>query len=127
MKEKYIYPFMTKHDGTHYFIAKTDPTIRKQVNYGSYKTIDEAILARDELVINDWDEALCPNVHVRRHNKDKQDKYIDYKHGAYYINKTFIVDGKKEVVTFDTGIRTLEEARELRDWWVEHDWNWDEI
>ena len=126
MKEKHIYPFTTKSDGIHYYISHKQPHTQKQRHYGTYKTLEEAIIARDQLIQHEWDETKCTAVRVRRTNKDKRDKHIIYRNGIYSVVKSMVTDGKRDLVIFDTGIRTLEEARELRDWWVEHDWSWEE-
>lgn len=91
-----------------------------QRSYGVYDSLDEARRVRDMLIRNGWDESIS-ECRVKRRNYD--DRYIVCQNGGYIIRRW--VDG--ELVTFDSGIPSLEEARCIRDWWESVGWDWGEV
>ena len=116
------------------YIYKRDDKyeIRKSHNhtthyYGRYPTLDEARKIRDKLIENNWNTTKVRiNRKYRPHGT--RDRHI-HKHGQYhYIERwTQNNDGTRELTTYDHGIKTIREARQLRDWWEEHDWDMSSI
>ena len=81
---------------------------------------------RDRFVGCGWDTGVV-SVPRRRRSRDSPDRYITREGRGWSIQKWCRVGTGMELVRFDTCISSLEEARRLRDWWVEHDWDWSEI
>lgn len=96
-------------------------------SYGVYNTIQEARKIRDKLIQNNWNREKA-GVTLTRRSRTGPDRYIYHEHGKYTIkrfkNKK---NGKQEAIRYETGIRTIEEARQIRDWWEEQEWNWENI
>lgn len=79
--------------------------------YGKYKNIDEARRHRDFLVEHNWDIQY----QIR---PDKSMQYIRYLDGKYRIYKTI-----NKICHYYGTFNTIEEAREYRDFLIEHEWD----
>lgn len=96
-------------------------------SYGVYDTIEEAREIRDKLIRHNWNREKA-GVTITRRSRTGPNRYIYYEYGKYTIRRIRINEkGKREVIRYETGIRTIEEAREIRDWWEEHEWDLDAI
>ena len=94
--------------------------------FGQYDSIGEARVMRDRFVECGWDTSVvCVPYRTRPHGS--VDRYLVREGRGWSIQKWCRVGTGRELVRYDTGIPTVEEARRLRDWWVEHDWDWSEI
>lgn len=114
--EKYIIQIQNKDHNT-YRIQ------RKGISYGTYKTLGQAQQIKKLLTQNNWDTRLVEEL-VTRRNKNKQDRYIiKTRENKYYIRRRI---GNEHII-FDSGINTIEEAREARDWWENNNWNFDSV
>ena len=93
--------------------------------YGTYPYLSTARRVRDQLIENDWDTR---KVRIRKKERNPLNRYIT-RNGRYWeVRRTFTrEDGTPELIIYDSGIHTIEEARKLRDWWEEHNWDWSEI
>ncbi len=101
----------------------------KTHHHGSYNTLHEAQRVRDCLVENDWDETVCPVSVNHRGPRNPLNRYISRdSNGRYVVARSFRGDdGVYKRVVFESGIRSLSDARCLRDWWVDHEWDWSSI
>ena len=98
--------------------------IRKQgKSFACFKTLEEAEIMRDKLVRTGWDESLVEELVIRRETREKY-KYIIKTPENKYVVRRKIGD---RFITFDSGLRTLEEAVQCRDWWSEHGWDFDTV
>lgn len=95
-------------------------------SYGVYNTLREAREIRDKLIRHNWNKEQVGIQTTRRSSKGP-DRYI-YKERGKYVVKRAIRDGDKQrIIRYDTSINTIEEAREIRDWWEENGWDWNAI
>lgn len=79
--------------------------------FGYYKTLDEALNRREELVSTNWGDL---NISLEM----KPGKYISYNGIMYTIQR--MVDGKLNVYGF---FNELDDAIKQRDWLVKHGWS----
>jgi hypothetical protein len=94
----------------------------KQIHYGWHPSFQKAYNTKCKLIFHNWNEKYA-GINIQR--RLGENRYI-YKYGSTYrIFKHNPQTGKQEY--YDTAISTLEEARMLRDWWEEHNWDWGEI
>ena len=94
----------------------------KQYCFGTYHSIEEAREKREYYEANKWD---ITKLNIKRRGRKNEDRYIVEKNGKYKIIKHNPEIRQPE--TYETGIRTLEEARRIRDWWEENNWDWGAI
>jgi len=98
--------------------------IRKQgKSFACFKTLEEAEMMRDKLVKTGWDESLVDELVIRRENREKYKYIIKTPENKYVVRRK--IGGRS--ITFDSGLRTLDEAVRCRDWWAEHDWDFDTV
>ena len=92
----------------------------KNTYFGTYDTLEDALLARDELIATNWgfpeDESL------KKERKNKYGKYISFHNGCFRVQKS--IDGKPR---FFGAFATKEEAVELRDLLIENNWDTSKI
>lgn len=103
--------------------------IRKMINnkrktYGTYSHINEAKLIRDKLIFHNWNPEYA-NIRFKRRGKDNENRYIEKQGNNFRIIKDNPLTGKKEV--YESGIRTLREARKIRNFWENIGWDWEMI
>ena len=121
VKEPRIEHHIQKRVSGHYTIFKNNKT------YGTYHTIEEARKIRDKLIQHEWNEAEA-GVKIQRRDRLGKNRYIYKENGKYYIKRVYYnEDGSPRVERFESSIPTLEEARQLRDWWEEANWDWENI
>ena len=104
--------FISKIKSRYYIIREFQG---KKKRFGSYNTLLDALLKREELIDDNWgvDGEINPNI------KSRYGRYITYFDGKFVVNKVF--DG--EIYNFGY-FETLEDATSARDILVEN--NWDE-
>ena len=117
---------MNKHinkNGKAWSISRT--VDGENLYYGTYPYLSTARRVRDLLVANDWDTR---KVRIRKKERNPLNRYI-IRNGRYWeVRRKFTrKDGTPELIIYDSGIHTIEEARKLRDWWEQHNWDWSEI
>lgn len=124
VKEPMIEKYIRKTSNGKYNVRNNE----KQHNgsYGVYNTLREAREIRDKLIQHNWNKEQVGIQTTRRSSKGP-DRYI-YKERGKYVVKRAIRDGDKQrIIRYDTSINTIEEAREIRDWWEENGWDWNAI
>ena len=90
----------------------------KNTRFGSYSTLDEAIIAREKLIDDNWGV----DGEISLFKKGEYGKYIIFVNGIYLINKAF--DGRAyNFGKFDT----LEDAEKAKEILINNDWNQFEI
>lgn len=106
--------------GKYYNISKSIGG--KNCSFGYYKTLEEAIKVRDELELNEWDKTKVNVDFNQGRRKSKYGKYIS-KIGNYFtINKS--IDGNLKNFGY---YKSLKEATEARDHFVDNGWDYDHI
>ena len=86
-----------------------------ETEFGSFDTIEEALLTRDKLVSNNWGYPEGENLRVK---EGKYGRYIAFHNDCFRVHK--LVDGKQR---FFGAFPTPEEAIELRDLLIENNWD----
>ncbi|WP_407422315.1 hypothetical protein [Methanobrevibacter sp.] len=92
----------------------------KDTYFGSYDTLEEALIARDKLVSTNWGFSEGENLSSRK--EGKYGRYITFHNDCFRVLK--VLDGKPE---FFGAFPTPEEAKELRDLLIENDWDTSKI
>ena len=88
----------------------------KDTYFGTYDTIEEALLVRDDLLSTNWGFPEDEKINMRK--QGKYGKHITFHNGCFRVIKT--IDGKQR---FFGAFATKEEAIELRDLLIENDWD----
>ena len=86
----------------------------KKVDFGSYPTLEEALLKREELIDDNWGTDMEMNFH----RKSKFGKYISYFDGVFKIQK--VING--DLLDFGY-FDTIDDAIIARDILVENNWD----
>lgn len=103
--------FISK-EGKRFVISRTIKG--KQTRFGSYLTLDEAIIAREKLIDDNWGV----DGEISLFKKGEYGKYITFSHGTFRINKSF--DG----TLYNFGkFDTLEDAELAREILINNNWN----
>ena len=104
----------TKHIHYHSGRYRVRKIIRyKQIIYGTFKTLQEAINHRDYCIKNRW-STNCIQENIN--------KYICKRPKGYEVN--YMVNGVQE---YQGLYHTIEEAREVKDLLVKYNGDWDRI
>jgi len=99
-----------------YRVTKYNPSIKRQVYYGEYDTLEEAILVRDKQEKEGWQ---IPPRKRKEYTWDNLKRYIhESKTGKYII--------KRNGQHYGTW-NTLQDAVDERDWLIENNWSYDNI
>ena len=77
---------------------------------------------RDNLIVHNWNSDYA-GLNFRR--KLGENRYICKDGKSYRIIKTNPLTKKREI--YESGIKTIEEARHIRDWWESVNWDWSMI
>lgn len=85
-------------------------------NFGSFDTLEEALLARDKLMSANW--GFPDGEEIRYRKEGKYGRYIAFHNGCFRVHK--LIDGKQR---FFGAFPTKEEAAELRDMLIENNWD----
>ena len=99
-----------------YRVAKYNPTIKRQVYYGEYDTLEEAIQVRDKEQLKGW---RIPPRKRKQYKWNKKRRYIHETPNGTYIIKRY---GQHY-----GSWKTLEDAIEERDWLIKNNWSYDNI
>lgn len=118
MNEKNVDTKFIRHRYGKYSINKTIKGKKK--HFGTYDTLDEAIIARDELIATNW--GYPDEEDLTQRKIGKYGRYIAFHNGAYRVHK--LIDGKQR---FFGAFKTIEEAEYLRDLLIERDWDTSDI
>lgn len=124
VKEPMIEKYIRKTSNGKYNVRNNE----KQHNgsYGVYNTLREAREIRDKLIQHNWNKEQVGIQTTRRSSKGP-DRYIYKERGKYVVKRAIRCGDKQRIIRYDTSINTLEEAREIRDWWEENGWDWNAI
>lgn len=88
----------------------------KNTYFGSFNTLDEALIQRDNLISANWGFPDEEDLTARK--EGKYGRYIAFHNGCFRVHK--LIDGKQR---FFGAFATVEEAKELRDMLIENDWD----
>ena len=126
-----------KYEGYQLVIPASDT--KELIYFAHGKDVDKLREIRDKILSQPHTEADILRYKEQYRNKEVvgiqttrrsckgPDRYI-YKERGKYVVKRAIRDGDKQrIIRYDTSINTLEEAREIRDWWEENGWDWNAI
>lgn len=121
MNNKYIYFDDRKRFSKYYIHRKING---KFIYFGSYATLNEAILMREFLEFINWNKELFDKIYAKMKGIIEENKYIKY----HKPTKKYVVHKRigNEMVHFAT-CETLEEARAERDYLMMNNWDWDLI
>lgn len=103
--------FISKNKSSYYIQKKINS---KQYNFGSFKTLEEALEHIEFLEKENWDTKYS------KHYKNELPKYILHVNDKYAVHKK--INGK--TIHFGT-FNTLEEAIHERDLLIKYKWNYD--
>lgn len=92
--------------------------------WGSYKTLEEAILVRDAILRGDFTHVQTRRKEHTPRKRSSYDKYISYdrKSGKYRVQR---YDPDDQKVYSYGYFNTIDDARCERDWWAENNWDYD--
>lgn len=88
----------------------------RNVGFGNYNTLKEALKYRDLYRSHDWDYEYFKEVY--KTSEQQQRKYIYKTRGSYVIRK----NDKNGVQRTYGSFKTFDEARKQRDWLMDNDW-----